>query len=310
MRDRYSRVLTAIYQTPWAIEPSRIPGMQLLLGRWASGIKLTAAEIEAATGARAAQADTSRTASSGAVAVLPIYGVISQRISMMDDLCGEGGSSTERVSDAFAALMADPSVGAIVLDIDSPGGSVYGTMELAEQIFQARGTKKIVAVADSLAASAAYWIGSAAEDFYITPGGEAGSIGVFAMHEDYSEMLAAMGIKTTFIKAGKYKTEGNPYGPLDEEAQAFMQSRVDDYYDSFVKAVARNRKTSQDSVRNGYGQGRCLGADDAVKSGLCDAVRTLDDVVAELAARPQAQKPRTRQQAESLDRRLRIEELT
>lgn len=305
MTDKTSRVLTTVYNTPWAILPSRIPAMQTILHRWASGVKLDAHEIAAVTGKNAAKGE-SRTASSGAVAVLPVYGVIAQRMNMMEELC-EGGTSTEKLSDAFAALMADQSVGAIVLDIDSPGGSVYGTSELAEQIYQARGQKKIVAVANSLAASAAYWIGTAAEDFYVTPGGESGSIGVWGAHNDYSQMLEEMGIKTTLISAGKYKVEGNPYGPLDEEARAFMQSRIDDYYGMFVKAVARNRKTSQESVRNGFGEGRVLGAADAVSAGMADGVRTLDDVIAELAAKPPAQKPRTR--ADALNRKLAIESL-
>ena len=87
---------------------------------------------------------------------------------------------TEAFGAAFDRAAADSSIGAIVLNIDSPGGSVYGVEELADKIYKARGTKPVYAVANSLAASAAYWIGSAASQLYVTPSGEVGSIGVLA----------------------------------------------------------------------------------------------------------------------------------
>ena len=80
---------------------------------------------------------------------------------------------------------------------------------------------------------------------------------------DYPQAFAAEGVKPTLISAGKYKVEGNPYAPLDEEAQGFMQSREDDYYASFTKVVARGRGVPIAQVRDGMGQGRVLGADAA-----------------------------------------------
>jgi signal peptide peptidase SppA len=307
MNKSVPRVLAKFYDTPWAILPSHLPIMQMVLHRWASGIKLSQDDIAAAIGPKA-EGQPQQVASQGAVAVLPLYGIISQRMSMMDEI-STGGTSTENFSQQFAALMNDASVGAIIINVDSPGGSVYGIQELGDQIFAARGQKKVVAVANSLAASAAYWLATCAEDLYVTPGGEVGSVGVYGAHEDYSKMLDEMGVKTTLISAGKYKTEGNPYEPLSAEAQAYMQSRVDDYYGAFVKTLARNRKTSQDNVRTGFGQGRCLGADDAVKAGMADEVATLDQVIAKLTQSQSAQKPRTRRAAEALAHRLAIEEL-
>ena len=140
----------------------------------------------------------------------------------------------------------------------------------------------MVAIANSLAASAAYWIGCSASEFYVTPGGEVGSIGVWQAHFDYSQAFAAEGIQPTLISAGKYKVEGNPYAPLDEEAQGFMQSRVDDYYATFTKAVARGRGVPIAQVREGMGQGRVLGADAAQAQGMVDGVATFDEVVREM----------------------------
>jgi signal peptide peptidase SppA len=191
--------------------------------------------------------------------------------------------SIQRFTQSFRAALADESVGGILIDIDSPGGSVYGVQELANEIYNARGQKQIFAIANSLAASAAYWIGSAASEFYATPGGEAGSIGVFAAHQDFSKALESEGVKTTLVSAGKYKVEGNPYGPLGDEARAHMQSRIDSYYGAFTRAVAKNRGVDVATVREGMGQGRTFGASDAKAAGMVDDVATFDQVLSRMA---------------------------
>jgi ClpP class serine protease len=134
---------------------------------------------------------------------------------------------------------------------------------LADEVTSARVQKPMVAIANRLAASGSYWIGCSASEFYVAPGGEVGSIAVWQAYFDYSQAFAAGGVKPTLISAGKYKVEGNPCAPLDEEAQGLMQSRVDDYYTSFTKVVARGRAVPIAQVRDGMGQGRVLGADAA-----------------------------------------------
>ena len=146
-----------------------------------------------------------------------------------------------------------------------------------------------MAIANSLAASASYWIGCSASEFYVTPGGEVGSIGVWQAHQDYSKAMDEAGVKTTLISAGKFKVEGNPYAPLDEEAEGFMQSRVDDYYAAFTKAVAKGRGVPISQVRDGMGQGRVLGADAALASSMVDGIATFDDVVKKMRRDARAQ---------------------
>ena len=92
------------------------------------------------------------------------------------------------------------------------------------------------------------------------------------------------GVKVNLISAGKYKTEGNPFEPLSEEAREQIQKRVDEYYDMFVAAVARNRSVSRSDVRGGFGQGRMVGAKEAVASGMADRVATLDETISRLAS--------------------------
>jgi signal peptide peptidase SppA len=198
------------------------------------------------------------------------------------DISGPGSTSTQKFTSALRQVLADDTVGQILIDIDSPGGSVYGVAELATEIVKARAQKPVVAVANSLAASAAYWIGCSAGEFYVTPGGEVGSIGVWQAHFDYSKALEEEGVKPTLISAGKFKVEGNPYAPLDEEAQGFMQSRVDDYYAAFTKAVAKGRGVPITQVRDGMGQGRVLGADAALAQNMVDGIASFDQVLSKM----------------------------
>src|SRR5205807_1848199 len=266
------RVRQEAYALPWAILQKTLKDMLR---------RLSAAEEprnpQAALQSRQVQAV-------GKVAVLSLSGIIMQRASFMLEFFG--GTSTEQFAQAFDDAIANPDIRAIVIDVDSPGGSVAGTAELAQRIYDARDQKKIVAIADSLAASAAYWIGSAAAEFWATPTAEVGSIGVFAVHEDTSQADAEAGVKYTLVKAGKYKAEGNPYEPLSAEAQAYMQTRVDDYYGMFVQAVAKQRGVGVDAVRGGFGQGRVVGADDAKAQGMIDRIGTLNDVLVSLRAVP------------------------
>jgi capsid assembly protease len=201
----------------------------------------------------------------------------------MMQMC-DGGTSTQAISKAMREANADESISSILLDIDSPGGSVYGVSELAAEI---RGSAKpVTAIANSLAASAAYWLGTACAEFFVTPGGEVGSIGVWQAHEDWSKALAEAGVDISLISAGKYKTEGHPYGPLPQEARDFMQSRVDDYYGMFTRDVAKGRNVSVEQVRGGMGQGRVLGATQAKAEAMVDGVMTFDQVVRRIQRAP------------------------
>lgn len=292
------RLLAEFYSTPWAILPSMLPQMRLVLHRWADGVKLSEAEIEAAVGNAPAEAAARRERSGPrGVGVLPVLGVMAQRRA--GDM-STPGTATDRVRGQFNAMMDNPEVGAIVLDVDSPGGSVFGLQALWEDIMAARGNKKVVAVANSMAASAAYYVASAAEEIVVAPGGEVGSIGVLAAHEDHSARLEAEGVGVTLVTAGKYKAEGNPFGPLDEEARAEIQGRVDGYYDEFVNAVAKGRDRKASEVRSGFGQGRMVSAGRAVSLGMADRIDTLEGTLDRLTRSARAQSPRRGNRAERL----------
>lgn len=280
-------LISEFLTTPWALMLERLQAMTGILTRWSAGqvaSDKTMFQINADRVIRDTRKQMAAANSGLNIAVLPLYGVVTQRANMVDDISGPGCTSTQQFSAALRQLLADSSVGQILIDIDSPGGSVYGVSELAHEIIQARAQKPVIAIANSLAASAAYWIGCSASEFYVTPGGEVGSIGVWQAHFDYSKALEEDGVKPTLISAGKYKVEGNPYVPLDEQAQAFMQSRVDDYYNAFIEAVSVGRGASIQDVQTSMGEGRILGAQAALAQNMVDGIATFDEVIAKMQA--------------------------
>lgn len=280
-------ILALLAAQPWALDATAFDTMVAVIQRWAAGNILTEAQIaQAVAGAPAvieARREAAAQASTGGVAVIPVFGTIAHRAHMVNQVSGAGGTSTEKLGAAITAAVNNPEVGAIVLDVDSPGGSVAGTPELVDRIYAARQSKPIVAVANATAASAAYWIASAASEFIVTPSGTVGSIGVLAVHEDRSAGLAAEGRKMTFVHAGRYKVEGNSAEPLTDEARATIQSMVDQAYGVMVKSIARNRGVAPDAVRTGYGEGRVFSADDALARGMVDRIATIEDTIARMA---------------------------
>jgi signal peptide peptidase SppA len=278
---RYAHVAQWMASSIWAILPSKFLAMQEALSFVASGGEFSPEEIKAIVGAAPKSSGSPR----GSIAVLPLMGVIARRAGMMGE--ASGGTSIEAFASQFRALLADQTVSTIVLEVDSPGGVIDGVDEMAAEIYHARETKPIVAIADTIAASAAYWIASAASEFVVTPSGQVGSIGVFAEHEDRSGLMTQMGVKRTLISAGRYKVEGNPYEPLSEEAQAAAQERVNEVYDMFVKAVARHRGVGVADVREGFGEGRMVGAKKALESGMVDRVETMQEMMRRLMRRRQ-----------------------
>lgn len=301
----YARVVAEWSRRVWAVREETFKDMQELVSLWSLGQKFSRQEVAGRIGEANARngmirgedvereplmlassggsrRDGRNGGASGCVALIPVLGVISNRANMFSDISAGGGTSVEKLTSQFRQAVSNPSVKAIVLDIDSPGGSVDGVFELAQEIYEARGRKKISAVCNTLCASAAYAIGAAASELVIAPSGMAGSIGVFASHEDRSEELKKQGVKISFISAGKYKTEGSPTEPLADEARADLQAKVDDFYQMFVRGVAQYRHDSQANVRAGYGQGRVVTAAKAVKANLADRVGTLDSVLLQL----------------------------
>lgn len=269
----YEHIVAAACSWPWAIEEQKFLVIQSLLSRKARGEKIPKSEIQAAK----QQARKSQPTPPGGVGLVGVYGTITQRADLFTEW--SGGTSTEKVGQQIDAFAADPNVKAIVLDVDSPGGSVYGVAELADKIRAVAKDKKVIGVANSEAASAAYWIISQASEVVVTPGGQVGSIGVYRMHVDRSEELKLAGQSVTFVSAGERKVAGNSYGPLDQLGRQEIQKSVDDYYGLFTAAVAKGRGRQQSTVQKGFGKGGMVRAEEAVSEGMADKVGTLESVL-------------------------------
>lgn len=278
---KYANLLAFVARSHWAMHPSKLAAMQQILQFAVAGGKRSESEIEARIDAARINPSRERSVArrAGAVAVLPLHGVISPRARLVEDVSTDPGTSVDSFQRQFRGALADPEVKAIILDVNSPGGNVYGVPEMSAEIFAARGDKPIIAHVDAMAASAAYWLASAADEVVVTPSGEVGSIGVYTLHEDISRHLEGLGVTESFISAGKYKVEGNPFEPLSEEARAAMQADVDAYYAMFVDSVAQQRGVKSAEVRNGFGEGRTVLAKAAVGQNMADRVATLDQTL-------------------------------
>jgi capsid assembly protease len=261
----------------WAIQPHKLDVICEILAMRAQGISLSADEIQARIGA-AARPSTQRT---GAVAVIPLYGVLAQKINSLTAI--SGGTSLDVFLASVRQAVEDPGVSAIVIDGDSPGGAVEGVPEAFAAIAQLRGPKPIVAVANPCLASAAYWLACAADEIVCTPSGSVGSVGVFGLHEDLSAQNEMVGYRPTYVTAGPYKTELSPDGPLSADARAYLQGQIDQIYGTFTRAVAKGRGVSVETVRADFGQGRMLLAQDAIAAKMIDRIDTLDATIARLA---------------------------
>lgn len=267
MTLRYLNVLLHCASEPWAMQKEKLVDISNFLKFKATGGDFTSEEVQARISQKRAQ-DVSRM--EGVVGILPIYGVISQRMNMLEDI--SGGTSTEQLAQQFRRMLADNSVKAIVADFHTPGGTSYGIEDLGNEIYESRGIKPMIAQVNSVAASAGYWLACQFDEIVMTPGAQAGSIGVYSIHEDISKMLEKEGIKETLISAGDNKTLGNELEPLSDEARTVIQKRVNETNLSFVRAVARGRNVSMATVNEKFGQGLMFGGPEAVKLGMADGV--------------------------------------
>jgi signal peptide peptidase SppA len=309
---KYERIVQYIASRPWAMHPLAIGVMcDVIAARCAD--RPAATDFETAHGGAPFFAESipvaaipGQTASAiarreGRVAVLPIMGTILHRMSGIDAM--SGGTSLESVQKSLAALANDNGVKAIVLNVDSLGGSVEGLAETASLIRSIRDDKPVVAQVNVRAASAAYWLASQASEIVVSPSGDVGSIGVITVHQSLAEALQKAGIDVTVIASTPYKGEGNPYGPLSEEAAAAIKADVDAFDEMFHDAVASGRGRKVADVRENFGKGRMVLAAPAVRLGMADRVGTLEETLNRFGASMMGRPARSAAQAAYEDRR-------
>ncbi|WP_019654013.1 S49 family peptidase [Variovorax atrisoli] len=274
--------LLELLRSPWAILPDRLHEMQAIYATHLRGEKIDIAAVEARLGRPLANDQQEYSVQQGGVAVLSLEGVMAPKANLFMRI--SGGISTQLAEKQIESAMADSRVRSLLIAWDSPGGSVFGTAELAQYIREASDTKPIVVVSPGMLASAAYFAGSAANAVYVTgPNVHVGSIGVVAEH-DYTPRRD--GGQTSEIVAGRYKRIASDNAPLTEEGRQNIQERVDYLYSVFVDAVAQQRSTTTDLVLERMADGRVFVGQQAIDAGLVDGVATIDALVEQLATDP------------------------
>lgn len=217
-----------------------------------------------------------RVASGEAVGIVRIEGVI---------VGGTGGDfmgATLGADGVVAQLRRaadDPSIKAVVLRLNSPGGSAAAAQEIGQEVDRLRQAgKKVVASMGDTAASGAYWIAAKADRIVANPATITGSIGVIIQTQHLVGLYEKLGIDTETIKSGPHKDMGSPARPLTPEERRIFQGMVDDIYDQFVAVVARGRRMDASKVRE-LADGRVFTGNQAKKLGLVDELGDLRDAV-------------------------------
>lgn len=226
----------------------------------------------------------------GTLAIIEIRGTLVKRASgFFAWLLGVQGM--EAIGQGFKHAVEDPNIKGIFLDIDSPGGSVDGTMDLAEIIYSARGKKPILTYADGTMASAAQWIGSAAD--HVVAANEMtslGSIGIFGIHLDFADQAKAMGIRPTVFHAGKYKAIGNQLEHLSTSDKKYIQENVDYQHTQFINGISKNIGIPVDQLDSDLKEAKIFMGSQAVKVGLANAVMNRDQAMGKLKSMTAASK--------------------
>lgn len=247
----------------WALEPSGAD--TVLRALWMGTHPEPGAELKAPTEAGPVEVDTV-----DGIAVVSVGGALARntQYAWYGDIAAVG---YDAIGARLEALASDPAVKGVLLDIDSPGGTVAGLQELADRIKALSAKKPMAAFTNSLMASAAYWIGSATGCVYATQSAEVGSIGVVMMLMDCTEHNRKAGLNVHVIASGRMKAAGSPYKELSDEERAEFQQQADDLCGIFKQSVAGSMGLGLETAED-WAEGRVFIGSKANDNGLVTAV--------------------------------------
>lgn len=217
-----------------------------------------------------------------AIGVIKIYGAISQ--SMKEYSWDNTGSN--QVASKIRKMAAKKNIKAIVLDINSPGGTVGAVQEIYSAVLRAKNEykKPVFAHFGDVSASGGYYVGSACDMIFSHAGTLTGSIGVIMNGGNMEGLMKKIGYKSEIIKSGKYKDIGSPMRDMTVEERKLLQDMIDDSYDQFITAVAEGRKLPIDKVKE-LADGRIYTGRQAMQVGLVDKLGDFQDAIDAAAQR-------------------------
>jgi protease-4 len=210
-----------------------------------------------------------------AVAIVRVEGVLLSGPSP-DSPFDSGGAYSGQIVEYLEQAQEDSSVKAIVLRVNSPGGSVVASDEIYQQMLKMK--KPIVASMGELAASGGYYISAPADVIVANPATLTGSIGVIAQMTNLEELMEKVGVEVMVIKSGTHKDVGSPFREMTEEEKAIWQAIIDETYDQFVAIVAEGRGLSEEKVRE-IADGRVYTGRQALELGLADELGNLPEAI-------------------------------
>lgn len=181
--------------------------------------------------------------------------------------------------DEIKEYIKDPSVKAIVLRVDSPGGAVAPSQEIYEEVKKATLKKKVIVSMGSVAASGGYYISAPANWIIANPGTLTGSIGVIMEIPNIEGLMDKIGVKTEVIKSGRHKDLASAFRKMGKEERAILQGVLDDVHEQFIKAVSDGRKNMHlDDIKE-LADGRIFTGRQALEIGLVDELGSLEDAI-------------------------------
>lgn len=268
------RILTKVFEQPWMIRPETHRTIQRTVLE-----KLTNGKVEIPEGPETPdepvpipQEEESKV-EAPSVAIIQVDGILGKHLSMLEMLCG--GYDVDMLAQALKEARDNPSVKAIILWINSPGGTVTGIPEVAELIAEVDKIKPVIAYTDSQCCSGGYYLASQCSTILAAPSADVGSIGVYMALLDESARLDMEGLKVNAISAGKFKLAGASFKPLTDEERAMFQEGIDRIYKQFTAAVNSKRTISSDNM-----QGQVWDGALSVEKGLVDGLANdLDECI-------------------------------
>lgn len=212
------------------------------------------------------------------IAVVPIEGILDSGESQSTLLIEVTGART--ISQLLRKSARDPRIKALVVYIDSPGGSAAAAQEIFQAIkrFKERAGKPIIAAMGDVAASGGYYVACAADKIYALPSTLTGSIGVIWQSVSVERLLSNLGVKPETLKAGRFKDTGSFFRSMTPQERELLQQMLNDVHEQFIADVAKGRKLPIDKVRK-IADGRVLTGKQAKAMGLVDELGSLDDAI-------------------------------
>lgn len=275
-----------ILRTPLAIEVNALEGILAILDARAAGAVLTPEAQQALRESQPYGAARNASPPRGSqLAIVGLYGPMMSQAEAMQSL--SGATSTREFAAAVRAAANDPNVREIILDIDSPGGSVASIDTAADAVRYAASKKPVTAVTEGMMCSAAYWVGSQATRVVASSNAMVGSISVLQAHADRSGYYEQHGEAWTILTTGDKKALGNDAGPLTEDARLELTRVITDYHQQFVADVAAGRGTSPERVQKDWADGRVETGQTAARIGMVDEVGTLAQVITRITTQAQ-----------------------